>query len=225
MLSNLCLPVGLSSVDIEKLDRLIQQRQTLLEHDFLFREGELFKGVYAIRSGTVKTYSYSTGRKERVHGFYFAGELLGFHAIHAKRYLESAQTIERTSICRIPFEELSHIAIQLPFLQKRLYELMSQQLVVTPRIEPGAGAQERLALFLLGISSRLQRRGLQNTVIELAMTREDIGSYLGLATESVSRLFSHFRKKRIIDFQGRRVFLIDLRALQRLCCLSHQDSR
>ncbi len=223
MLSSLCLPVGLSLIEIEKLDKLIQQRETLSENEFLFREGELFKGIYAVRSGTVKTYSYSAGGKERIQGFYFAGELLGFHAIHAKRYLESAQAIERTSICRIPFDKLSQFAIQLPLLQKQLYELMSQQLSVAPKIDPGAGAQERLALFLLGISTRLQRRGLQGAFIELTMTREDIASHLGLAAESVSRLFSRFKKQGIIDFKGRQVLLTDLRALQKLCCLSHQD--
>ena len=224
MLSGLCLPVGLSDLDIEKLDKLIQKRKTLVENDFLYREGELFKEIYAIRSGTVKTYRYSAEGQERIQGFYFAGELLGFQALHTKRHVQSAQAMERVSVCRIPFEALSRFATQFPSLQKQLYKLMSQQLSAVPRIEPGADAQERLALFLLSISTRLQRRGLKNTVIELTMTREDIGSYLGLATESVSRLFSRFKKQGIISFTGRQVLLTDLRALQKLCCQSLQNN-
>ncbi len=218
-LAQLCLPLGLSVKEVVLLDELVQRRRILKNKEFLFHEQDIFKGLYAIRSGSFKSVK-SVGDEERIVGLYLPGELLGFHAISTEHYQTSAIALETSSVCEIPFDKLFAISSKLPSLQKHLLALMSEKLSHDYAIDPNSSAQERIARFLLSVSGRLSRRGLSASQFHLSMSREDIGAYLGLAPETVSRQFAKLQKDGVLRFHRRDMELLDIRRLQILSCIT-----
>ncbi|HHJ14911.1 MAG TPA: fumarate/nitrate reduction transcriptional regulator Fnr [Gammaproteobacteria bacterium] len=219
-LNEICLPVGIGKEDLERLDAIIDRKRPLARGDHLFRTGDAFRSIFAVRSGTLKTYTTSPEGQEQVMGFHLPGELVGLDAIASDSHPLSAKALETTSVCEIPFEDLESLSTQLPDLQRQMLRLMSQEIRNDEQNLLRLGqrsAEERLAGFLISLSNRFRRRGFSATQFNLTMSRGDIGNYLGLALETVSRLFTRFQNEGLIRVERKHVELLDR---QRLCDFS-----
>lgn len=219
-LNAICLPVGVETGDMERLDAIIERKRPLARGEHLFRSGDRFQSVYAVRSGSLKTYATSEDGQEQVMGFQLPGELVGLDAIADSIHPLSAKALETTSVCEIPFVELESLSGELPSLQRQLLRLMSQEIRDDEHNMVVLGqksAEERLAAFLISLSARFQRRGFSPNQFNLSMSRGDIGNYLGLALETVSRLFTRFQNEELLRVDRKHIELLDR---DRLCAYS-----
>ncbi|MFI4920682.1 MAG: cyclic nucleotide-binding domain-containing protein, partial [Gammaproteobacteria bacterium] len=197
-LAHLCLPTGLGHDDLERMDGLVTRSSPLHEGDHLYRVGEAFDAVYAVRSGTFKTYTEDTEGREHVLGFHLPGELMGLKAIYPRRHITNAMALDTATVCLLPFAELSSLAVAIPSLQEQLVRMMSKDLAEAVTLAGDFTAEERLAAFLTGLSRRYAERGFSATEFNLTMSRRDMANYLRLAPETVSRVFARFEKDRLI---------------------------
>lgn len=218
-LAQICLPIALDTSDVDKLDSIIQRGRPLRKGEFVFRQDDPFSAVYAVRSGTLKSYCTSAAGEEQVTGFYFPGEILGMDGISRNRHPSSAQALETAAICEIPFELLGELSTRIPSLQRHFFQLMSQEIAEDQQLITMLGknsAEQRVAALLLNISLRNSRRKLSATAFRLSMSRADIGNYLGLTIETVSRVFSRFQKSGAISADGKEISLLDPVALREI---------
>jgi CRP/FNR family transcriptional regulator, anaerobic regulatory protein len=218
-LKELCLPVGLSSDDMDKLDGLVGERKVVLRGEALFRAQERFHALYAVRSGFFKTCLASEDGRVQVTGFQMAGELLGLDGIGSGHHTVNAEALEDSSVCVLPFADLENLAREFGALQTQLHRIMSREIVRDHGVMMLLGsmrAEERVAAFLLNLTQRLQARGYSPHELVLRMTREEIGSYLGLKLETVSRTFSKFQDDSILEVKQRQITILKPEALQRL---------
>ncbi len=216
-LFQLCLPVGIDAGELEELDGIIKRRRPIKRGEHLFHVGSPFQAIYAVRSGSIRTYTPTEDGHEQVTGFHLPGELLGLDAIHLKHHPCAAKALETTSICEIPFDRLEELSTRLPSLQHQLLTVMSKELLHDQSLLMLLGkksAEERLAALLLSLSERYQRRGFSPTDFYLSMSRNDIGNYLGLAVETVSRLFSRFQDDGVLIVQRKHICIQDLPQLR-----------
>jgi CRP/FNR family transcriptional regulator len=212
-LFQLCLPVGMDTRELEELDSIIKRRRPLKRGEHLFHVGSPFQAIYAVRSGSIRTYAPTEDGHEQVTGFHLPGELLGLEAIHLKHHPCAAKAMETTSLCEIPFERFEELCTRLPGLQHQLLTVMSKEILHDQSLLMLLGkksAEERLAALLLSLSERYQRRGFSPTDFYLSMSRNDIGNYLGMAVETVSRVFSRFQDDHILNVQRKHIFIEDL---------------
>jgi CRP/FNR family transcriptional regulator len=219
-LHELCLPYGLDRADLAALDRLVRRQRRLKKGELLYRLGEPLRAIYAVRSGSFKATGLMPDGRALVTGFYLPGELLGIDAISSDVHPCSAEALEPSEVCEIPFGELERLAHEIPSLQHQFFRLMSREILEDERLLLMIGrmsAEERLAACLVSLSQRYARLGAaDDRVLRLSMSRQDLGDYLGLALETVSRLFSRFQDEGLIEVHGRLVRLLDparLRAL------------
>lgn len=222
-LRELCLPLGLNEADMHQLDGVITRRRTVKKGEMLYRLGDPLRSLYAVRRGTFKTAGLMEDGRIHVTGFFLPGELLGFDAITADRHPCDAEALENSDVCEIPYDKLEELALQVPGLQHQLLKIMSREIVRDEQLLVLLGrmtAEERLASCLLSFSGRQARIGLSETDVNLAMSRQDLGYYLGLALETVSRLFSRFQEDGLIESRGRQVRLCDLPRLRTLAGVS-----
>ena len=213
-LRELCLPVGMSTDQMLKLDSLVATRRTVARGDTLFRSGENFQSLYAVRTGFFKTCVASEDGRDQVTGFQMAGELLGLDGIGTERHTCDAVALEDSQVCVIPYARLEE-----PRLQRQLHKVMSRELVRDQGVMMLLGtmrAEERLAAFLLNLSQRFLARGYARDDFHLRMTRDEIGSYLGLSLETVSRLFSRFHDEGLIAVQQKHIRILDTPGLRGL---------
>ncbi len=216
-LFRLCLPVGIDAAQLEVLDSIIKRRQPLKRGEHLFQAGTSFQSIYAVRSGSLKSYSATEDGQEQVTGFHLPGELLGLDALHSGVHCCSAKALETTSLCEIPYNQLGALAEQMPGLQQQLLNIMSQELQHDQslfRLLGRKSAEERLAALLLSLSERYQRRGFVATEFHLSMSRNDIANYLGLAVETVSRVFGRFQEEGLLSVQRKHIRILDMARLQ-----------
>jgi len=213
-----CLSGGVPAEDLERVEDIVFARRRIKRGVRLFDAGDTFRGVYAIRSGFFKTSLADSDGRDQVTGFFMGGELLGMDGLGSGRYKDRAIALEDSDICVMPYPLIEKIALEVPSLQRRLHTLLASE------IERGHGimlmlgsmrAEERLAAFLLNLSRRLLHRGYSGSNLMLRMTRDEIGSYLGLKTETVSRLFSAFQKSGLLEVQQKQISIIDIRGLER----------
>lgn len=215
-LGSLCLGHDLASPTMQALDRVVRAGPVLQGGTVLFREGERFASLYAVRSGFVKTSTLGPDGSEQVLGFHLPGDILGFDAIHSGRYHVTATVLGSASVCAVPFEGLSDLASRDPALQRRLYSLLSRDINSYFGRLGDATADQRVAAFLLELSRRFSERGFSSRSFVLAMSRRDIGNYLRLATETVSRVLTRFQNDGLIRVTRREVELLDLDRLHEL---------
>jgi CRP/FNR family transcriptional regulator len=218
-LRELCLPVGLDPDDLKQVDALVNHRIKLKKGDSLYRAGEPFGSLFAIRLGSLKTTVLAEDGREQVSGYHMLGDIVGLDGLGTDRHGCQALALEDTEVCVLPFDRLEHLAQNVAALQRNLYQLLSKEISRDQNIMLLLGsmrAEERLAVFLLNLAERYRLRGYSSTEFVLRMTREEIGSYLGLKLETVSRLFSRFQEEGLIQVQGRAVKLLDPTALKRL---------
>jgi CRP/FNR family transcriptional regulator, anaerobic regulatory protein len=218
-LRELCLPVGLTSDEMQQVDALIVNRTKLRKNEVLYRVGEPFHALYAIRVGSLKTKMLVEDGREQVAGYHMLGDIIGLDGVGTDRHGTEAIALENTEVCVVPFANVENLARSVPALQQNLHKVMSREIAQEQSVMLLLGtmrAEERLAAFLLNLSDRYRSRGYSATEYVLRMTREEIGSYLGLKLETVSRLFSHFQKEGLIWVHGRTVKLLELGALKQL---------
>lgn len=216
-LKDLCLPCGLTGTDVERLDGLKFARRRIKEGQALYHEGEKFQFIYAVRSGTFKSTLNLKDGREQVTGFQMAGELLGLDGLAAGKHASSAVALEDAEICAIPYAHLSELAAVSVDLQLVISRLMSREIVREHSLMMLLGsmnAEERLAAFLLNISQRMKARGYSASEFHLRMSRAEIGSYLGMKLETVSRTFSAFAQQRLLEVDKKHVRILDLAGLQ-----------
>jgi CRP/FNR family transcriptional regulator len=223
----LCLPMGLEEADIERLDKIIGRRRRVEKDEALYRAGEAFRNLYAVRFGHFKTYQVNAAGEAQITGFQMAGELLGMDAISADRHRCDAVALEDSEVCEIPFTNLEDLFGQVPTLLRHFHRMMSQEITREQNVMLLLGnmrAEQRFAVFLVNKSARYAARGYSATRFQLRMSREDIGNYLGLTIESVSRLLSRFKKMGLLQVDRREVVLLDPVRLKALAAGTEQCS-
>ena len=216
-LRELCLPVGFSEPDMQRLDGLVTQRRSVKRGDLLYESGQHFEALYAVRTGFFKTCTSSEDGREHVTGFQMAGELLGLDGISTDRHSCDAVALEDSQVCVIPFGQLEELSREFTDLQRQFNKIMSREIVRDHGVMLLLGsmrAEERLAAFLLNLTQRLQARGFSPSALILRMTREEIGSYLGLKLETVSRTFSKFQDDGLLEVKQRQIRIVDQAGLR-----------
>ena len=207
----LCLPMGLEDADINRLDQIIGGRRRLARDERLYKMGEPFRSLYAVRFGHFKTYQVNAAGEEQTTGFQMAGELLGMDAISGTHHCD-AVALEDSEVCEIPFSRLEELFGQVPALLRHFHRIMSQEITREQNVMLLLGnmrAEQRFAVFLVNLSARYAARGYSPNRFQLRMSREDIGNYLGLTIESISRLLSRFKKQGWLEVDKREVTLLD----------------
>ena len=215
----ICQPAGLTLQELDQLDALVDVRRNVRRGDTLYRAGEPFAALYAVRSGFFKSrITYEDGR-DQVIGFSMAGEILGMDGIGQDTHNCDAVALEDSEICSIPYGRLEELSREISSLQRHFHKIMSREIVRESGVMMLLGvmrAEERIAAFLLNLSQRLNARGYSPVEFHLRMTREEIGSYLGLKLETVSRAFSKFHKEDLIEVDQKFVRIKSIEGLKQV---------
>ncbi len=218
-LRELCMPIGLSGPEMDRLDDLVATRRRIRRGQTLFTNGERFSSLYAIRTGFFKTCLATEDGRDQVTGFQMAGEIIGLDGIVNDRHTCDAVALEDAEVCVMPFDRIEELSREVTALQTHVHKIMSREIVREHGVMLLLGsmrAEERLAAFLLNLVQRLHARGFSQSELILRMTREEIGSYLGLKLETVSRTFSKFVDEGMVEVKQRHVRILDTQALQSL---------
>ncbi len=218
-LASICLPISLQLEDIDRLDDIIQRGRPIHRLDHVYHAGDDFSSVYALRSGAVKTVKVTEDGEEQITGFYLPGEILGMDGLATNQHSNSAIALETSAICEIPFPRLEELSAKVPSLQRRFFQLMSKEITQDQQLITllsKNSAEQRIGAILLSISARNHNRGLAASDFFLPMSRSDIGNYLGLTIETVSRVFSKLNKLNIISLDKKHVVINDMDALKNL---------
>lgn len=211
-----CLAHHMDKSRLRDLHVLVDHAGPFPAGTHLFRSGDEFQSIAAVRAGTVKTYTIDSHGREQVQGFFLPGEVIGLNAIHAARYPCNAVTLDTVTICRFSFPKISMLAMELPGLQQHLFRLLSGDIGKASLLAGDYTADERLAAFLIGLSQRYAARGFSGSAFTLTMARTDIANYLRLAPETVSRVLKRFRDEGWLGIDRREVRLLDRPALENL---------
>ena len=212
-LAALCLPLSLDLNDLNSLDAIVKRGRPLKKGEYLFRQGDTFNSVYAVRSGSLKTFSITDGGEEQITGFHLPSEFVGLSAMDTEQYPISAIALETTSICEIPFERLDELSVNLPQLRRQLMRIMSREIRDEQQmllLLSKKNAEEGIATFLVQLSARFRARGYSPYHFRLAMSLNEIGNYLGLAVETVSRIFTRFQQNELLKAEGKEIHLLNL---------------
>ncbi len=218
-LRELCLPMGLNTEELDKLDHIISTRQRVKRGAALFNVGDKFTSLYAVRSGFFKTCVIAADGRDQVTGFQMTGEIIGLDGIVSDRHSCDAIALEDAEVCVMPFDQVEELSREFSTLQHHVHKIMSREIVRDHGVMLLLGsmrAEERLAAFLLNLVQRLHARGFSQSELILRMSREEIGSYLGMKIETVSRTFSKFVDEEIIEVKQRYVQIKNTEALKRI---------
>jgi len=218
-LRELCMPIGFNPEDLHRLDEVVEKRRKIKQGEKLFSTGDVFKSLYAIRTGFFKTCVSTEDGREQVTGFQMAGEIMGLDGIVSDHHNCSAIALEDAEVCVMPFADVEDLSREFPVLQRHVHKIMSREIVRENGVMMLLGnmrAEERLAAFLLNLVQRLHARGFSQSELTLRMTREEIGSYLGMKLETVSRTFSKFSDEGIIEVKQRYVKILNPDALKKI---------
>ncbi len=225
-LKQLCLPAGLDSDQIGELESVVRKRQIYRKGQHIFRQGADFQSLYIVRSGVIKTYTVSEQGEEQVTGFYLPGELIGLDAIYNNEHTNSALALESSSICEIGYQQLEILNANQPSLQQLMFRLMSREIQAEQQmfsVLTKKSAEVRLANLLLNISNRLQLLHRSKNHFQLPMTRAEIGNFLGMATETVSRVFARLSKMELLKVCHRDLNILDPQGLAEIAGINLYD--
>jgi CRP/FNR family transcriptional regulator len=214
--SSACLEQGFDKSRLAELHVLVEHIGPFAEGTHLFREGDPFDAIAAVRAGTVKTYVTDAEGREQVQGFFLPGEVIGLNAISREQYPCNAVALDPVMLCRFSFPGIAALATRMPGVQQQLFKLLSQDIGKAALLAGNYSADERMAAFLVSLSRRYAARGFSPTRFRLTMTRTDIANYLRLASESVSRGFRRLQDTGLIKVDRREIVLTDLAKLQAL---------
>jgi CRP/FNR family transcriptional regulator len=215
----LCLPVSLDGEALTLMGRLVKRRTPLKKGDYIYRAGDKFHSLYALQYGAVKSYGVTLEGKEQITGFHLTGEVLGLDAIDSNVHSCNAVALEKTEVCELPFDALEQLEREVPSLQHDLACIMSREIRRDQSMLMMIGstsAEQRLARFLLNLRERLLKRGIDGDQLRLPMTRQDIGNYLGLAFETVSRQLAHLQEIGMLHIENKNIRLLDIGGLESL---------
>ncbi|MCX7209443.1 MAG: fumarate/nitrate reduction transcriptional regulator Fnr [Burkholderiales bacterium] len=208
----LCLPMGLGESEINRLDEIIGRRRKIPKDGLLYRIDDTFTNLYAIRLGHFKTFQLTPNGEQQITGFQMAGELLGMDAISTDKHHCDAVALEDSEVCEIPFARLEELFGSIPTLLHHFHRMMSQEITREQNVMLLLGnmrAEQRFAAFLVNLSARYAARGYSSTNFQLRMSREEIGNYLGLTIESISRLLSRFKKQSLLRVSNREIEILE----------------
>jgi CRP/FNR family transcriptional regulator len=215
-LRQLCLPAGLGPREMDQLDQIVRRKPALKRGAYLYRAGGALQSLFAVHTGFLKSSVLHDDGREQVAGFHMTGELLGMDAIGSGKHICDAIALEDSEVCEIPFTDFEHLSRDIPALQQHFHRIMSREIARDYGVMLLLGsmrAEERLAAFLLNLSQRFDARGYSPTSFNLRMTREEIGSYLGLKLETISRAFSHFQNEGLVSVQNKSIEIKDIERL------------
>src|SRR5262245_5329044 len=218
-LRELCLPMGLTSEEVEQIDHLVATRRRVRSGSSLYRAGDAFGSIYAVRNGFFKSTVPAEDGREQVTGFHMPGEILGMDGIGTDLHTCGVVALEDSEVCIIPFPRLEEVSTKVRGLQRQFHRLMSREIVRDQGVMLLLGsmrAEERVAAFLLNLSQRFTTRGYSPSDFNLRMTREEIGSYLGIKLETVSRIFSKFQEQRLVEVRQKHIRILDVPGLKGL---------
>jgi CRP/FNR family transcriptional regulator, anaerobic regulatory protein len=218
-LRELCLPGALDAEDLARIDNLVYARRRVKRGDALYQAGAAFNAIYAIWSGSFKASLFDGEGREQVSGFFMGGELLGLEGLGSGTYGATAIALEDSVVCVLPYALIEELAREIPALQRRLHTVLAREIVRDHGVMMLLGtmrAEQRLATFLLNLSARSVRRGYSSSDFNLRMSREEIGSFIGLKLDTVSRLFSQFHDAGLIEVEYRHVRIVDVQGLERI---------
>ena len=213
------MPMGLSEVEMERVDEVVATRRKVTRGDNLFRNGDKFNALYAIRTGFFKTRISAEDGRDQVTGFQMAGEIIGLDGIVSDHHTCDAVALEDAEVCVMPFDRIEELSREITSLQRHVHKIMSREIVRENGVMLLLGsmrAEERLAAFLLNLVQRLHARGFSQSELVLRMTREEIGSYLGLKLETVSRTFSKFVDDGLVEVKQRHVRILSPEGLKQI---------
>ena len=219
-LKGLCLPIAMDIKDIDKVDNIIKRSRPPQAGEHIYRTGDGFTSIFAVRSGSIKTYLLDDDGVEQVTGFYLPGEILGFDGIGTEKHGCNVMAMETSTVCEIPFERIEELSLQIPVLQRQFFQLMSQQIEADHQMMltlSKKNAEGRVATLLISLSRRFGRRNLSPNSLRLPMSRMDIGNFLGLTIETISRTFSRLQKEGLIKVDGREIHINDHEQLRSIC--------
>ena len=222
-LVELCLPRGLNNNDLSSLDDVIQQRRLVQKNENIFQQGEKSGFIYAVRSGSVKTFTTDKNGDEQVLGFHLPGELLGLDGVDNQIHSCSGIALDTSTICELPIGDLNVLCVKIPGLQQQLLSLISSEITkdhTMLMLLARRNGEQKLATFLINLSGRFKARGYSADVFDLTMSRYDIGNYLGLADETVSRLISKFKEHKIVTAERKKISILDH---SKLCQIAEGD--
>ncbi len=211
-LNSLCLPLALQSNDLDALDQVIKRGRPIQKGHMLFKQGELFNAVYAIRTGAIKSFTVASSGEEQITGFHLASELVGLAGYSEEVYPLSAKALETTTVCELPLDRLEELCDKIPILRKQIMRNMATEIRQDQQMMlqlSKKSSDERLAYFLVELSGRFERRGFSAKTFRLPMSRVDISNYLGLAVETVSRIFTRFQKNGLIITEGKEITFLN----------------
>ncbi|MGZ9898367.1 electron transport transcriptional regulator EtrA [Shewanella gaetbuli] len=212
----LCIPFTLDNAELDKLDNIIERKKPVQKGDQIFKSGDSLRALYAIRSGTIKSYTITEQGDEQITGFHLAGDVIGFDGIHSQMHQSFAQALETSMVCEIPYETLDELSGTMPKLRQQIMRLMSNEIMSDQEmilLLSKKNAEERLAAFIFNLANRFGDRGFSPKEFRLTMTRGDIGNYLGLTVETISRLLGRFQKSNLIEVNGKYISIVDHNAL------------
>ncbi|HEY1138873.1 MAG TPA: helix-turn-helix domain-containing protein [Lysobacter sp.] len=212
--SQACLSEGMDKSALMDLHVLVEHVGPLKAGEHVFREGDAFGAIAAVRAGTVKTYLLDSDGREQVLGFHLPGEVIGLNAVHDDRYPCNAVALDTVMLCRFSFPRIATLASKLPNLQRHLFRLMSRDIGVASLFAGDHSADERMAAFLIGFSRRLAQRGFSPRRFQLTMSRTDIANYLRQAPETVSRVLRRFERDGLVSIKQRDVEILDMPRLE-----------
>ncbi|MBZ0095421.1 MAG: fumarate/nitrate reduction transcriptional regulator Fnr [Sulfuricella sp.] len=208
----LCREVNGPDVDLRLLETIVRNRRIFKRGELLYRIGEPLRAVYAIRCGSVKSYVLTNDGRVQITGFHITGEVIGLGAMAANQYTSEARALETTMVCEVPIDVLEAYSAEIPSIRQQMLKIMSQEILDNQELMLLLGkknADERLATFLLSLSRRFQRRSYSPSQFNLSMSRSDIGNYLGMAEETVCRVFTRFQDDGLLTTERRQVHLLD----------------
>ncbi len=220
-LKELCLPHSLTHDEMDEVDRIVKRGKPLQRSEYLFHEGDEFQSLYAVRSGSIKVFSIDDEGEEQVVGFYLPGEILGMDSIDGQRHISTAKALETSSVCEIPYESVEELSSNIRNLHVHMYRLLSREIRVDQELQmllAKKTAEERIGAFLMNLSMRYEQRRLSAIRFRLPMARSDIANYLGLAVETVSRIFTRLQTAGVLKVEGKEVEILDRHTL---CDIAH----
>ncbi len=219
-LESLCLPASVTGSDLKRIDELVQQRLPMDRGKCLFHEGAPFHALFVVRTGSFKSYTVLPDGSAQVLGFHLPGEILGVDALDQERHQCTVEALERSSVCEVPFVRLHAVSAEVPGFQRQLYRVIGREFVREQQHTAMMGrkqAMERIAAFLKSLSDRRRALGLDHAVFTLSMSRHDIGNFLGLVVETVSRLFTKLATQGVIEVNNKELRILNFDALHALC--------
>ena len=221
--SQLCLPFSLNDTELNRLDDIIQRKKPLHKADMLFEAGQTQRCLYAIRTGSFKTFTLTEQGEQQITGFHLPGDIVGFDALSNQQHPSYAEALETAMVCELPLPNLETLLDQLPRLRQQMMRLMSEDIQADQQMMlllNRKTAEQKLATFLSQLAQRYASRGFSGSEFRLTMTRSDIGNYLGLTVETISRLLSKLDKEQLIQVNGKLISINDKTALSKLGALT-----